>query len=42
MSDKMAEIIKKASELAEHAPENLREAAFQKAFDALMAEEGSR
>lgn len=39
MADKMAEIIKKASELAQHAPESLQAAAFQKAFDALMEQE---
>ena len=42
MSDKMAEIIKQAAEASKHAPEHLQEAAFQKVFDALMAEESDK
>lgn len=38
MSDKMADIIKQAAAASKHAPEHLQEAAFQKVFDALMAE----
>ncbi|MEL7024141.1 MAG: hypothetical protein AAGL69_10375 [Pseudomonadota bacterium] len=39
MPDKLAEIIKRASELVESVPENLREVAFGKAFDVLMQAE---
>jgi hypothetical protein len=37
MSDKIAALVKQASEVAKLAPENLQEAAFNKAFEALMA-----
>lgn len=42
MKDNIADLVKAAAEAAKHAPEHLQEAAFSKAFDALVAAGAAR